>query len=57
MEAIKSPCIKQCQLDNNQICQGCWRHIDEIINWSQLSDAEKQSILEKISKRTQQTPL
>ena len=57
MEAIKSPCIKQCQLDSNQICQGCWRHIDEIINWVRLSDAEKQSIVEKIRKRTQQTTL
>jgi predicted Fe-S protein YdhL (DUF1289 family) len=27
---MKSPCVKICQLDENNICVGCGRHIDEI---------------------------
>ena len=27
----KSPCIKQCRLDENNVCVGCGRTIDEII--------------------------
>jgi predicted Fe-S protein YdhL (DUF1289 family) len=26
----KSPCIKQCRLDENNVCVGCGRTIDEI---------------------------
>lgn len=25
-----SKCIKQCKLDENQVCVGCGRHIEEI---------------------------
>lgn len=37
---IKSPCIKKCQLDDDQIYIGCFRHINEIDNWGELSDSD-----------------
>jgi predicted Fe-S protein YdhL (DUF1289 family) len=29
-EAVTSPCVGVCRLDQNQICVGCGRHIVEI---------------------------
>jgi predicted Fe-S protein YdhL (DUF1289 family) len=29
-EAVASPCVGVCRLDDNQICIGCGRHIVEI---------------------------
>ena len=35
-----SPCNKQCHLINST-CKGCLRTIDEIANWSLLSNEKK----------------
>lgn len=48
---IESPCIRQCTLDNHDICLGCYRHIDEIVGWLKKSEQEKKSILENCEKR------
>ncbi len=40
-----SPCIRNCCLDENDICVGCFRSIDEIMHWSRSSDAEKKEVL------------
>lgn len=34
---VKSPCIGVCQLDENEICVGCERHIQQIIDWPEIS--------------------
>ncbi|MEY8215690.1 MAG: DUF1289 domain-containing protein [Colwellia sp.] len=39
-----SPCVRNCCLDADDICQGCFRHIDEIISWRSYSDEEKQQV-------------
>jgi len=39
---IESPCIRQCCLDDKDICLGCFRHINEITGWQKLDiDAQK----------------
>jgi predicted Fe-S protein YdhL (DUF1289 family) len=38
---MESPCIKKCNLDNNNICQGCHRTLKQIVNWIYLSDKER----------------
>lgn len=45
---IQSPCINTCKLDENKICIGCRRTIDEISKWLYYSDTEKLEILERI---------
>ncbi|TMM45620.1 DUF1289 domain-containing protein [Colwellia ponticola] len=40
-----SPCVSNCCLDNDDICLGCFRHIDEIVAWRGYSDQEKQRII------------
>ena len=47
----KSPCIRQCCLNNDDICLGCFRALDEITQWSYYSNTEKQSVLEHAAQR------
>ncbi|MFP8965369.1 DUF1289 domain-containing protein [Pokkaliibacter sp. CJK22405] len=42
---IESPCVGVCELNTNQICTGCWRSIDEISQWWNMSSAEKLNTL------------
>ncbi len=51
---IDNPCIRNCCLDQADICLGCGRHVDEITGWHQATDAEKQQILQKAAARLQQ---
>jgi predicted Fe-S protein YdhL (DUF1289 family) len=48
---IPCPCIRNCCLDDNDVCLGCFRNIDEITGWNASSDEEKQSILERCDLR------
>ncbi|MDO8313777.1 MAG: DUF1289 domain-containing protein [Rugosibacter sp.] len=51
MTAISSPCINVCRMQDN-LCLGCYRTLDEIATWSQMSDAEKMQILSKVANRS-----
>jgi len=50
MEEIKSPCVSICALHDG-ICQGCGRTQEEIASWWDMSNKEKQLVLENIKKR------
>jgi len=39
--APTSPCVDVCKLSPDGFCAGCFRHIDEIVQWAVLS-AERQ---------------
>ncbi|ELY5216510.1 DUF1289 domain-containing protein [Vibrio cholerae] len=45
MCSCKSPCIRNCCLDDKDICIGCGRTIDEICRWTNATNSEKQEIL------------
>jgi len=40
-----SPCVRNCCLDENDICLGCLRHIDEIIAWRSYTSEEKEQVI------------
>tara|TARA_S200000501_G_C20859112_1_gene758970 strand:+ start:2759 stop:2965 length:207 start_codon:yes stop_codon:yes gene_type:complete len=46
--SLPSPCVSICQLDDNQICKGCLRTIEEIINWSDFSEEIKSKVWNSI---------
>lgn len=48
---IASPCVRNCCLDENDICVGCFRSLDEILNWSTVSNDERCSITSRASER------
>lgn len=52
--ASSSPCVRNCCLDDADICIGCGRSLDEIRQWSQVDEGERQSILERSRERVRQ---
>jgi len=42
---IQSPCVRNCCLDDKDMCLGCFRVIDEILIWGQADDKQKREIL------------
>ena len=49
--SVPSPCISICVLDEEDVCQGCYRTADEITRWSSASAAEQQVMLEDSKSR------
>lgn len=49
-----SPCIQVCTLDDDQVCIGCGRNIDEVIAWTRLTDAQKWVVLTQSAQRKAQ---
>lgn len=48
---IESPCVRNCCLDKEDVCVGCFRHIKEIVGWKNLTDEGKQKILDSCEAR------
>ncbi|MCI3953716.1 MAG: hypothetical protein K0R53_3216 [Burkholderiales bacterium] len=42
---IPSPCVRNCCLDEQNICMGCDRSLSEIIRWHDATEEEKREIL------------
>jgi len=51
---MHSPCVAHCGLNDDDFCMGCFRHIDEIVAWSEANDEQKQHILDSLASRKQQ---
>ena len=52
-QTIPSPCVRNCCLNKEDICVGCFRHIDEIIGWQERTLTEKQLIQKNCQQRRQ----
>jgi len=52
--SIPSPCVRNCCLDENDICRGCYRSLTEICGWSKANYEERRSILDRCVSREQQ---
>ena len=50
---VESPCVQICTLDEQQVCVGCGRSLDEIARWSRLSATEKREVCELAAQRLQ----
>jgi predicted Fe-S protein YdhL (DUF1289 family) len=46
---IKSPCDGTCTLDGTK-CYGCHRTMDEIIRWKDMTDGERQRVLDRLDR-------
>ena len=52
---VESPCVEVCRMDPaKEVCAGCWRTLDEIARWRDMSDAERRSVLAAVA--TRRTP-
>ena len=46
-----SPCISKCTLNNEKICTGCFRSLNEISLWSQVDNNMRHRFLTNIKNR------
>jgi len=50
-EEPKSPCVRNCCLDLDDVCLGCGRTIEEITGWHTADVTGKYAILERSQQR------
>lgn len=50
-EPVGSPCISVCALDEEDVCMGCYRSMEEIARWSEYSEDEKREVIVRCSER------
>ncbi len=48
---VESPCVRKCTLDDNDICVGCFRSIDEICAWGGADSGQRRVILQSAATR------
>ena len=55
-ENIPSPCVSVCRMGTGSgLCEGCFRTIDEIREWSRIGDIEKKALWNTLTTRLAQT--
>ena len=54
--APESPCVRNCCLDEEDVCIGCGRHLHEILRWGQAGAAERQAIVDRAAARREARP-
>lgn len=47
-QSAESPCVGVCRLDENGLCVGCDRNLDEIARWSQYDTTTRLHIMEEV---------
>ncbi|WP_338522152.1 DUF1289 domain-containing protein [Pseudomonas batumici] len=52
--AVPSPCVSLCRLDEQKICIGCFRHVEDIREWRSADDARRRVICEQARQRQAQ---
>lgn len=50
-DKVESPCIRNCCLNEDDVCLGCFRHVDEIIEWGSADNGRRECILGNAKKR------
>lgn len=49
--AVASPCVRNCCLDDQDICLGCFRSLAEIVGWGGADDLERRAIVARAADR------
>ena len=45
---ILTPCIGVCAVGMDDLCQGCYRTLDEITRWGSMPEAERARIMNEV---------
>ena len=51
---IQTPCVMVCTLNEDDVCVGCLRSLDEIGRWPDADTEERLQILDNITERCKQ---
>ena len=49
----QSPCIRNCCLDDDDTCLGCFRSLEEIKQWGSAGEPERSVIMQNAERRRQ----
>ena len=49
--SVPSPCVRNCCLNEQDVCLGCYRTLEEILQWQASSDKEKLAVIDKCAER------
>jgi predicted Fe-S protein YdhL (DUF1289 family) len=52
--SVQSPCVRNCCLDDDLTCLGCFRSIEEIKEWGIVDDHRRLVILQNAKQRQQE---
>ena len=55
-EPLDSPCVRNCCLDDQDVCLGCGRTLSEIRAWSSLDRRQRAEVLERARARKPPPP-
>jgi len=47
-----TPCVGLCKMDQYAICIGCSRSLQEIAEWTIMTDQERQEIMDRLNEHT-----
>ncbi|MBW8828155.1 MAG: DUF1289 domain-containing protein [Burkholderiales bacterium] len=54
---VPSPCTSVCRMSpSTGLCEGCFRTLDEIANWSRMEDHEKRAVWQLLEQRGLRRP-
>ncbi len=51
VQGLESPCVRNCCLNGENICLGCFRSLDEILCWHDSDVGQKRDILKRAAER------
>lgn len=49
--AVESPCVSLCKLDDERVCMGCFRHVEDIREWRSADDQRRREIKAQAEQR------
>lgn len=50
-QKLVNPCVRNCCLDYDDICLGCFRTLDEILEWRALTEEQREQVIIESNKR------
>lgn len=51
MSSVQSPCVRNCCLNEQDVCLGCFRSLEEIKAWQRMSLTERADVLAAAQQR------
>ncbi len=48
---VQSPCVDNCCLNDEDICMGCFRTLQEILDWGEVDSQARREILRQVEVR------
>lgn len=54
---VQSPCVRNCCLNDDDICLGCFRSLNEITAWGECDNQKRMMILQNAQRRHEEYKL